>query len=343
MNRPWRLPMVLAFSSLLASTLRAQEPDAPLFQAHETLHLTLETDVDKLRRDRRQESEYIEAVVKVALPSGAEEAIPLRVRTRGNFRLDRNSCWFPPVRFNFRKEDVVGTTFAGQDKLKLVTHCQERDEYEQNVLEEYLVYRIYNLLTDISFRVRLVRMTYVDVNGGDDTITRYGFLIEDAEAMAARSGGELLEMNTLRAAIYDPEPAARLAVFEFMVGNTDFSIQVFHNVELLRLGDGRFLPVPFDFDFTGLVNARYARPDPQLRSGSVRYRIFRGFCRSTVDYDALYEEFRGIRDEVFSIARGIDGISEETLGDDIEYLEEFYEVINDPEEARNKITDACRD
>jgi hypothetical protein len=339
-----RLFAVLLSGSLLAPAVAsAQEPDAPLFQSTETIHLTLETDIDKLRRDRREESEYIDAVVKVALPSGKEEAIPLRVRTRGNFRLDRNSCWFPPVRLNFRKEDVAGTTFDGQDKLKLVTHCQQKDEYEQNVLEEYLVYRIYNLLTDISFRVRLVRMTYVDVNGGDDTITRYGFLIEDEDALAARFGGEILEMDVLRPAIFDPDHAAMMSVFEYMVGNTDFSMQVFHNVELLRMENGAYVPVPFDFDFTGLVNARYARPDPQFKSGSVRYRIYRGFCRPTVDFDAIYAQFNGIRDEVYEIVRSIDGITEKTVEEAIDYLDEFYEVINDPEEARRKITDACRD
>lgn len=328
---------------LLAAGLSAQEADAPLFQSHHVLELTLETDLRTLRRDRREDaSEYIDAVMRVAKEDGNEEVVPLRVRTRGHFRLDPNSCWFPPVRLNFPSDSVAGTTFEGQDKLKLVTHCRRRGEYEQNVLEEYLAYRIYNLLSDISFRVRPARVTYVDREGGDDTETWWAFLIEDEGAMAARVAGEIVDLPQLRPAIMDSEFAVVQAVFQFMIGNTDWSQIHLHNLKILRT-DARYVSVPYDFDFSGLVDADYARPDPALRSGTVRFRLYRGYCRPTVAYAGVYERFQAIRDDVYDLIRGQPGLSESSVRRAVEYLDDFYEILDDPAKAKDKILDECRD
>jgi hypothetical protein len=321
----------------------AQEDFDRLFASHEVLEFTIETDVDRLRRDRDEDAEQMPGSVLVQLPDGNVEVLPVKVRTRGHFRLDPNACWFPPIRLNFRTRDLGGTTFQGQDKLKLVTHCQQRREFEQNVIEEYLVYRLYNLLTEISFRVRLVRVTYIDINGGDDNITRFGVVIEADDMLAERLGGDILEMQSLRPAIFDAEQAALLSVFQYMVGNTDWSMVVFHNVEVLRRGDGSQLPIPYDFDWTGVVDAQYARPDPQFRTGSVRQRVFRGFCRPTIAFDAVFDRFRNIEQEAYQLIRDQEGLSERNKGKLIAYLEEFYEVIDDPGKARDRIVEACRE
>ena len=90
------------------------------------------------------------------------------------------------MRVDVSRTCVGGTVFDGQNGIKLVSHCRDRDDDEQDVLKEY---RTFNLLTDESFRVRLARITYVDGEDDDDPVVRYAFFIEEAEAMAERLGG----------------------------------------------------------------------------------------------------------------------------------------------------------
>ncbi|RMH15103.1 MAG: hypothetical protein D6701_10375, partial [Gemmatimonadetes bacterium] len=323
---------------------RTPGPPADLFAARGTLRLTLRTDVRTLRRDRRgDEPEYLPAALLVhGEDDTVIEAIPLRVRTRGNFRRTSPACWFPPVRLNFRKKDVPGTAFHGQDKLKLVTHCRERDEFEQNVLEEFLAYRWYNEITDASFRVRLVRITYADTTGRDDDVTRYGFLIEDEDRMAERLGGEARDLENVHPAVLDGQAAATLDVFQYLIGNTDWSAYTGHNVKFVRL-EGRHVPVGYDFDFSGLVEADYARPDPSLRIGSVRQRLFRGFCRPAVDYEAVFRRFLDRRERLYALAREQEGFEERSVRRAVEYLDDFFEVLDDPGKTRKRILEACRE
>ena len=64
-----------------------------------------------------------------------------------------------------------------------------------------------------------------------------------------------------------------MSVFQYMVGNTDWSMVRFHNVEVSRTPRGVYVPVPYDFDWTGLVSTRYARPNEGLGIRSVRQRF----------------------------------------------------------------------
>ena len=124
-----------------------------LFASHELIEFTIETDYGDLRGDRSQESEYRPAILRMTDDTGAAREIDIRVRTRGRYRLE--NCRFPPLRVNFPRNSMGGTVFDGQNGIRLVSHCRDRDDDEQNVLKEYLVYRTFNLLTDESYRVRL--------------------------------------------------------------------------------------------------------------------------------------------------------------------------------------------
>ncbi|MFV2007593.1 MAG: hypothetical protein ACC667_09095, partial [Longimicrobiales bacterium] len=288
------------------------------------------------------DSEYEPAELFLGTAGDESEGLAVKVKTRGRFRLQRSSCKYPPLRLNFPEKGAEGTVFEGQDRLKLVTHCQDRDSYEVNVIEEYLAYRIYNLLSDISFRVRLARITYADARGKDDPIVRYGFLIEDEDAMAARLGGTLAEAPSASPYDYDGEGAALVTVFEYMVGNTDFSLVKFHNIKLFRTADFVYFPIAYDFDWSGLVNARYAKPDPLIGTRSVRQRLYRGFCRPDVDFSKILSsiaERRSVINELIATQEGLDQRSRDRL---TEYLDEFFETIGDPREVEREITGACR-
>ena len=311
-----------------------------LFSSHDVIELTIETDYGRLRGDREQDSEYRPAVLRLTDDEGAERTFDIRVRTRGNFRLV--NCRFPPLRVNFPRTRMGGTVFDGQNGIKLVSHCRDRDDDEQNVIEEYLVYRTFNLLTDESFRVRLARVTYADGEDDDDPVVRYAFFIEEAEAMAERLGALYLEIRQASPRDFGAEQAVRVSVFQYMVGNTDWSMVSFHNAEVLQNSEGVYVPVPYDFDWTGFVSARYARPDERLRIRNVRQRIYRGFCRPNFDFSAVYSQFVEIRTDLEALYTGQDGLEEGNRRDAVEYIDDFYEDIESPQRARSRLERDCR-
>lgn len=321
---------------------QARAGQAPLFASEEPLRLTLRTDISRLRRERPDEEE-IEGEVSYADENGSEVLVPVKVRTRGNFRRERRNCDFPPLRLNFAGEAVEGTAFEGQDKLKLVTPCREsRRDYQRYVLQEYLIYRTYRMFSPVGFRVRLLEITYEDPDGGYDTRTVQAFLIEADEAMAARNRARLMEREQFHPAAMDGAQSTLVALFQYMIGNTDFSGPFFHNAVMVLSEDGRYLLVPYDFDFSGAVDARYATPDPKLPISSVRQRVFRGFCRDDVDHAALAETFNAHRQEIEALYRSFPGLEDGDRRRVLKYYDQFYDVLNDPRKYEREIIRACR-
>lgn len=317
----------------------AQEPLPPLFAEREPLRVTIEADFDQLRDDRDEENE--ERPGTFTLADGT--TLPVDIRTRGNFRLRSGNCPFPPLRLDFPRDSLGGTVLDGQNRLKMVTHCRDSGPFEQNVLQEYLAYRIYNLVTDLSFRVRLARVTYVDVAGEEDTIERWAFLIEHDDALAARLGGEELEPEEmLHPARVRTEVAAPLNLFQFMIGNTDYSLYELHNSVLIETPDRGVIPVPYDFDWSGLVDAPYAEPAPTLGTRNVRDRVYRGLCRPDVDYPALFQRFQALRPEVEAMIRDQVGMTDRAREDTLEYIEGFYDVLDSERRRTRDIVEGCR-
>lgn len=337
---PWLvLPVAIALVGFGPTATAAQ---TPLFTSDETIELTLEADFKALRGDRDQENEERPARLVWNEPSGTSASAELQVRTRGNFRLKSKNCRMPPLRLNFRTGAMEGTLFEGQDKVKLVTFCRDKDDYEQNVIEEYLVYRMYNLVTDESFRVRPLRITYVDTSQDDDPVTRFGFLIESEEALSARLGGTMLEVPAAHPESYPVPETPRLALFQYMIGNTDWSMVRFHNVKLFLRPDGTAVPVPYDFDWSGVVSASYARPDASLGTRNVRQRLYRGFCRDGVDFSALYARFQELEPEFMAVIASVSELQEDKQRKLQEYLTDFYKTIGDPGRAERSIEKDCR-
>jgi hypothetical protein len=320
---------------------RQTVPD--LFASDVPLQFTLVADFDALGRDRSQESEERPALVYVNGYHGDRVGIPVEVKTRGTFRLQERICSDPPLRLDFPKSTTYGTVFDGQDKLKLVTHCQDTEEFQENVREEYLAYRIYNLLTDVSFRVQLAEITYLDTSGRNDPETRIGFLLEDEDAMATRLGGSLTEPTGLLPNQFVMDQIGLMYIFQYMVGNVDWATGASHNVRVLTKGE-EYFPIPYDFDWTGLVNAPYAAPNrlTQEYHDTVRERVYWGICMPGIDYTGLFARFNEQRDAVLALAEGGVGLSKPDAESAVQYLTEFFDIINDPSRAQAEIIGACR-
>lgn len=331
----------LAISAVLPIPGSAQEAAPPLFASHETLELRIEANFDKIHKERKENAKYYPATLRVEGPDGTEQELELKIKTRGKFRLKRNICPDPPLMLNFPKSKVEGTVFEGQNKLKLVTHCRDDDNYEQNTLEEYLIYRSYNLLTDRGFRVRLARVTYVDLRGEDLDLVRYGFIIEHEDALAERLGGKIVEAREAPPGLLRDEDAALVSVFQYMIGNTDFSVLYFHNIKLVQTAFG-YLPIPYDYDWTGLVEARYAKPNTRFGTRSVRERVYMGYCRPFVDFSLIYELFQEHREPTLSLIADQEGLSQNNRERATTYIEEFYEILDDPGRATWDMEGACK-
>lgn len=330
---------------------RAQRAaNSPLFASDEPIRMTLRTDIEWLR-DERNDSIEVEGTLTFVDLDGTEVTKPVDTRTRGNFRRNKKNCNFPPLRLDFPTRQMEGTVFEGQDKLKLVTPCHhDRDDYQNYVFDEYLVYRLLNVLTPRGHRVRLVEITYEDIEGDYDTRTRFGFLIEDEDAMAERNTATLEEVTQFHPARTRSDFSVLVALFNYMIGNTDWSPVYFHNVKLIRTQEADYLTVPYDFDFSGIVNARYATVDPSLqnRIRRVRNRLYRGFCRPELTHPEAVRPFAEKRAELEAVftdfaALGFEHYDEDDAKDSIEYLEDFWKVVDDPDEFEDEILDNCRD
>jgi hypothetical protein len=323
--------------------------NAPLFASHEPIPMTLRTDIDWLR-DERNDSVEVEGTLTFIDLNGSEAVKPVDTRTRGNWRRSKKNCNFPPLRLDFPTRQMEGTVFEGQDKLKLVTPCNDgRDDYQRYIFNEYLAYRVLNLLTPTSFRVRLVEITYEDINGEYDTRTKIGFLIEDEDEMAARSRGTIEEVSQFHPARTHGEFSVLAAMFNYLISNTDWDPAYFHNVKLVRTEDGRYLTVPYDFDFSGTVNARYATVDPSLhdKTRTVTRRLYRGFCRDELVYEQAVAPFRENRDAIHQLyydfaARGFEQFDQDRAEDSVKFFENFWKVVDDPDEFEDEILDDCR-
>ena len=314
----------------------------PLFSSNEPLALTLSTDISWIR-DERSDEEEVEGTVTYTGADGSQVTVPVQVRARGNFRRDKRNCNFPPLRLNFAGKQVKGTVFEDQDKVKLVTPCHDgRDQFQQYILQEYLVYRTFNLLTPLSFRVRLVHITYEDSNGGYDTRTLTGFLLESDEHMAERNRSTPSEWDQFHPDAMDDGQASLVSLFQYMIGNTDFSLPMFHNTVMIRSEDARYLVVPYDFDWSGVVSARYARPDPQLEISNVRQRVYRGFCRAEADHAGLVVRFNEVRPAIEGLYREMAELEDGQRNRVLKYYEDFYKTLNDPRQYQRKVMDECR-
>lgn len=326
---------------------------APLFAAHELLHLTIEADFDALRRqDRSQESEERPAILRWSEPEGSEGSLEIQIRTRGNFRLMRRNCEFPPLRLNIRTGEAEGTLFHGQDKLKVVSPCRLGQSYwEQYVLREYLAYRTFNLLTEASYRVRLARVTYVDTSGKDDPFTRYAYIIEDEDAMAARSGRRVVELpegRQVHPGTLEPHHAVLADVFQYLIGNTDWSGVAMHNMTFVQgPGGADSATIPYDFDFSGVVDARYAAPDSTLPITRVTQRHFRGFCPSEIGrametYDSVFALFRERKEAIYGLWTAQEGLEAGTVREVTRFFDDFYRTLEDPRRIESQMMRNCR-
>ena len=341
----YRQIALFAFTFLIGYALELENAygQSVLFESDEMVAVTLKTDLGMLFKDRGDDPQQQPATITYAGEDGEDVAQELKVRLRGNFR--KKHCDFPPIRLNFAKKEAKGTLFEGEDKLKLVTHCKDRNkEYEQYVLREYLVYRMFGQLTDKSFRVRLLEITYEDTAGKRKPVTTYGFLIEDDEAMAARNEGTHVEFEGYHQERTENDHILMLSLFQYMIGNTDWSVPALHNVRLITTTESRRpFAVPYDFDFSGLVNATYANPAPGLSIDMVTDRLYRGFCRPEEEVANHIAVFLDKKEQFYALIDNLEPLNRKSRRSAVSFMDGFYKVLDSDRRTRHAFDFACRE
>ncbi len=330
--------LLLLFASGSAST-------APLFENDTVLEIRLSGPLRAIFKNKRSsEREEHPFVLTV---DGAE--IPVAVRIRGNSRII--VCSFPPLRLNFSDQDTDEPIFAGQTKLKLVTHCKSNSERsENNVLDEYLAYRIFSLISDVGYRVRLLRITYDDTSGYLKHLDRsyYGFLIESNEALAARNGGQVSKIGGVPYSRLNNMQTALFFVFQYLIGNTDWSLirepddsACCHNADLMEFA-GELYPIPYDFDYSGVVNASYAKPDSNLKIKRVTQRLYRGYCKPPIVVVApALEHIKALQGPIMSIIENIPLAGDADAASRVRYIDYFFEEAENADKLLKRFDDVC--
>ncbi len=349
LRRVARTPCAIAIL-LCCTAVAADEQIAaqPLFASHNTLAVRITAPLAAIQRER-DSGEYHDGTFEFQDAAGTPHVLDIKLRARGNYRRRETTCQLPPIRLNFRKSQVAGTLFDGQDKLKLVTHCQSGNvRYEQFVLKEYLAYRILNAFTDRSFSVRLLRIHWTNSASPGDDVERHGFLIEDDDGLADRLGYDVVESPGINPRTLDPEYAALVAVFQYLVGNTDYSLirgtaedGCCHNAVLLGKRDQPYLSVPYDFDFSGFVNTPYAEPSPNLTIRTVRTRLYRGYCDVNDALEPALQTVRDKRADIIALIRQQEGLDDRNRNKGLRYIESFYKAIDKPSTITRNMLGRC--
>lgn len=265
----------------------------------------------------------------------------IRIEARGNVR--RKICYMPPIKMNFHNS--TSPKLYPLNSLKLVCACKTNEDYDQLLLKEYLIYKIYNLLTEKSFRVRLLKLRFEDSKGNKKSINQHAFLIESTKEFAKRNESKEFKNIKINTETTNREHMTLVAIFEYMIGNTDWSVPGGHNIVLIQpKNDSTAKPfvVPYDFDYSGFVNAEYAVPTEELGIENVRQRLYRGFSRTLDELNAAIAVFNDRKDTIYSLINNFNLLTERNRAEMIQYLDDFYKTINNTNQVKSAFIEGAR-
>ncbi len=310
-----------------------------LFENESIIDITLSGNVAEALADRGDDPQYHSMLLSY-INNDKADSMQIRVKARGHFRRAKGTCLYPPLWLNFDQENTPqSSVFYGQDKIKLVTPCQG----DQYVVREYLVYKIFNLVTDKSFRDRLVQITFKDTVKNTTTRPMFGMLLESEDKMAERNHSISLDRQKVLPQNTQKQDFLNMAVFEYLIGNTDWSVRYLQNIKLLYTDTtGAPVTVPYDFDHAGIVNAPYAEPAPELKLTSVRERRYRGYCIDDMnEFKEAFDLYNKLKPDIYKIYQNCTYISDKYKHSTIKFLDNFYKVINDPKKSSKEFTYPC--
>jgi hypothetical protein len=352
-TKHWIIILVIAATSCLPGYVLSQEDSTDhfysdtlsiqvdLFGLEDPLDITLKFDIKSYQRTKSKE-EYLPVQLTYHVNDTLDINKKVRVRARGEFR--KQHCILPPFWLNIKKAKIGNQYLEGTKKLKIVTHCRDSKNYAQYVIKEYLTYKIYKLISPYSFRVRLIRMNYIDTGRKNKETSAWAFMIEPEEMMAERLDVISVKSDQVSMHFADTLTMDVVSIFMYMIGNADYSVAGRHNLKLIRRKDPNrplMVPIPYDFDYAGIVNADYAIPGENLGITSVTDRYFLGPCREDPQYLAAIDQINEHKDGILDLVSSSPYLDERNRKEMMKYLQEFFREAEDPEVLIRNIRRTC--
>jgi hypothetical protein len=320
-----------------------QKTDTPkrilkLFDSDEPLEISLQFDLKHFLA-KTAKTETFDGLLKMYISEADSMDRKITIKYRGLSRYQ--NCGFPPMEINFKKPVYLDSDSGRVKNIKVVHQCQRGSPFEEFIMREYLVYKLYNVLTDTSFRVRMLKINYIDSKKAKKPITQYGFFIEPKNILARRTNTLVVKTTNLTQRDMIPEAIDRVAIFNYMISNWDWSIPGQHNVDVLRSARydvaGLGIPVPFDFDLSGIVNAEYAIPPPGLGIENNRVRLFMGICRTKEVYEKELLMFLSKKELLYSVINEFPYLSKAAKKDITILMDQFFDQLEKPRSLDNLI------
>jgi hypothetical protein len=315
--------------------------DLPLFTNEEPIEVRLGFSTKELKKEKA-DSVYFPSILHFRVSGGEWDSIKVDLRARGNFR--RNQCFFPPIRIKIKKKDSNGTLFEGNKALKLVVPCKNAKTDNDQIVKEYLCYKLNEQVTPYFFSTRLVNLTLIDESSKNPKPYEVkAFLIEDDDLVAERADSKIAKGRQILPGRLQEVSAIRVDFFEYMIANTDWSAVAQHNIKVMQTANNDFIPVAYDFDMSGIVHAYYSTTSELLNISSVRERMYRGFCRSDAAMQQVREEYLVAEPKIMELVDGFGSeLSAKDINDIKKYLGEFFDILKNDKKFNDEILSKCR-
>jgi hypothetical protein len=317
-------------------------PNLNIFEDDVPMDLTLKYDITSFIR-HKVKGEYLDAELHIKYKD-YEATKNIRLKARGNNR--REVCFFPPIYLNFKTDPINNSELKGIKKIKLVTHCSTSKAYTAYILKEFLVYKLYNILSPNSFRVKLLNIDYIDSGKKNRDYKKYGILIEPIDLLVKRTNSIEIESPAIRGNNVIEEEADIVALFQYMIGNTDWRIKGGHNTKYMKsltVISDKVTPIPYDFDYAGFVGTNYSAPQAWTSIESVQEREYLGYCRDNDDaYRKTINLFVEKKDEIIKTIESFNYLSERDIKQLLRYINSFYDLTNRPDNLIKILKSECR-
>jgi hypothetical protein len=321
----------------------AQQKEDPLFDVQTPLHMAFGMSFKQIRNSK-EDTEYIAHVLYYYDAAGSKDSINVGLKARGNYRLSQ--CVFPPLWISIKKKASKNTVFEGNKKIKLVLPCYNQDYNNEFILKEYVCYKLYEVITPYHFKTRLANVDLTELRKKNRQHELKGIMIEDVDKTAKRFNAQSVKSNVHSISLSDTN-TLRFTIFQFMIGNTDWSASFQHNCKLI-FQKPNIIPIPYDFDMSGLVNAPYAVVSEvngkQIPIQSVTERYYMGACRSPGATEFVRQEYLSKEQQILAVPDILKGqLPDKEIEDIKDYLKEFFTILKDDRSFHDDIVNGCKE